>query len=225
MTKIVHPYAHRLGGSGIRDWKARWFTSRKQYVDFLKTDTVARDYLQVALHGKYVSDIQIERDDKNYKIIIATSRSGMIIGRGGEGVNTLKAGLIRALRKHGCEVPENIRIEIEDIRNPEADAGIVAASIVEGLERRMPFRRVLKQAVEKSMANKEVQGVKITISGRLNGAEMSRKEYLKRGQIPLQTLRADIDYREVRANLPYGVIGVKVWIYRGELFEKERKSS
>jgi small subunit ribosomal protein S3 len=225
MTKIVHPYAHRLGGSGIRDWKARWFTNRKQYIDYLKTDTLVRDFLTRTLHGKYVSDLQIERDDKNYKIIIATSRSGMIIGRGGEGVTELKTGIQKLLRKHNCQIPENIRIEIEDVRNPEADAGIVAASVVEGLERRMPFRRVLKQAVEKSMANKEVQGVKITISGRLNGAEMSRKEYLKRGQIPLQTLRADIDYRELRANLPYGVIGVKVWIYRGQLFEKERRSS
>ncbi|MFW0871232.1 MAG: 30S ribosomal protein S3 [Patescibacteria group bacterium] len=225
MTKIVHPYAHRLGGSGIRDWKARWFAGRKQYVEFLKTDTVVRDYLMQKLHGKYVSDIQIERDDKNYKIIIATSRSGMIIGRGGEGVNELKSGIVRVLKKHDCHVPENIRIEIEDIRNPEADAGIVAASVVEGLERRMPFRRVLKTTIEKSMANKEVLGIKITISGRLNGAEMSRREYLKRGRIPLQTLRADIDYRELRANLPYGVIGVKVWIYRGELFEKERKGS
>lgn len=225
MTKIVHPYAHRLGGSGIRDWKSRWYTGGKQFVDFLKTDTTVREYLQKALHGKYVSDIEIERNDKNYKIIVRTSRSGMIIGKGGEGVNELKKGLTTQLKKRSIQVPENIRIEIEDVRNPEADAGIVAASIVEGLERRMPFRRVMKSTVEKSMANKEVQGIKISVSGRLNGAEMSRKESLKRGRIPLSTLRADIDYREARANLPYGVLGVKVWIYRGELFEKQRRES
>ena len=223
MTKIVHPYAHRLGGSGIRDWKARWYTKGKSYLEFLKTDIVVRDFLKRTLRGKYVSDLELERTDKNYKIIIRTSRSGMIIGQGGEGVNSLKKGLERELKKRSLPVPEKIQIEIEDVRNPEADAGIVAASVVEGLERRMPFRRLLKQAVEKSMVNKEVEGVKIAISGRLNGAEMSRKEYLKRGQIPLQTLRADIDYREDRARLPYGVIGVKVWIYRGELFEKERR--
>lgn len=225
MTKIVHPYAHRLGGSGIRDWKSRWYTGGKQFVDFLQTDTIVREYLDKALHGKYVSDIEIERNDKNYRIIIKTSRSGMIIGKGGEGVNKLKKDIELLLKKNNITVPENIRIEIEDVRNPEADAGIVAATVVEGLERRMPFRRVMKSAIEKSMANKEVQGIKITISGRLNGAEMSRKEYLKRGRIPLQTLRADIDYREMRANLPYGVIGVKVWIYRGEVFEKQRRSS
>jgi len=223
MTKIVHPYAHRLGGSGIRDWKSRWSSVARNYIPFLKTDTFVREFLTKALHGKYVSDIEIERDDKNYKVIVKTSRSGMIIGRGGEGVNDLRKGIEKTLKKKGLEVPANIRIEIEDIRNPEADAGIVAASIVEGLERRMPFRRVMKSTLEKSMANKEVQGIKISISGRLNGAEMSRKEYLKKGRIPLQTLRADIDYREARANLPYGVIGVKVWIYRGQVFEKQRR--
>ena len=224
MTKIVHPYAHRLGGSGIRDWKSRWYGGGKQFVDFLKTDTVVREFLKKELQGKYVSNLEIERNDKNYKIIISTSRSGMIIGKGGDGIQDLKKKIETALRKRSINVPENIRIEIEDVRNPEADAGIVAASVVEGLERRMPFRRIMKSAVEKSMANKEVQGIKISISGRLNGAEMSRKEYLKRGRIPLQTLRADIDYREERANLPYGVIGVKVWIYRGELFEKSRRA-
>ncbi len=224
MTKIVHPYAHRLGGSGIRDWKSRWYARKGGYVTALKTDTFVREFLNKELHGKYVSDIQIERNDKNYKIIISTSRSGMIIGKGGEGVETLRKGVEKTLKKNNLEVPTNIRIEIEDIRNPDADAGIVASSIVEGLERRMPFRRVMKQAVEKSMASREVQGIKISISGRLNGAEMSRKEYLKKGRIPLQTLRADIDYREMRANLPYGVIGVKVWIYRGEIFEDRVQS-
>lgn len=220
MTKIVHPYAHRLGGSGIRDWKSRWSSVASNYVNFLKTDTFVREYLDKALHGKYVSDVEIERDDKNYKVIVKTSRSGMVIGKGGEGVEVLRKGIEKTLRKKGVEVPANIRIEIEDVRNPEADAGIVAAQVVESLERRMPFRRVLKSTIEKSMANKEVLGIKIVVSGRLNGAEMSRKESLKRGRIPLSTMRADIDYREARANLPYGVLGVKVWIYRGDIFEK-----
>lgn len=224
MTKIVHPYAHRLGGNGIRDWKSRWSSTAKNYIQFLKTDTFVRAYLEKQLHGKFVSDIEIERNDKNYKVIVKTSRSGMIIGRGGSGVEDLRKGIEKTLKKKDIPVPTNIRIEIEDIRNPESDAGVVAATIVEGLEKRMAFRRVMKMAVEKSMANKEVEGIKITISGRLNGAEMSRRETLKKGRIPLQTLRADIDYREARANLPYGVLGVKVWIYRGQVFDKPQRN-
>ncbi len=221
MTKIVHPYAHRLGGKGIRTWKSRWSGNKKNYINFLKTDTFVRSFLDKALKGMYVSDVEIERDEKNYKIIIKTSRSGMIIGRGGDGVEALKKGLTKQLKKQNIEVPENLRIEIEDIRSPESDAGIVGAQIVEALEKRMQFRRVLKTTAEKVMANREVKGVKIALSGRLGGAEMSRKEYIKKGQIPLTTLRADIDYRHVEAQLPYGVIGVKVWIYRGEVFDKK----
>lgn len=222
MTKIVHPFAHRLGGSGIRDWKSRWSSSSASYIDFLKTDTYVREYLEKALKGKYVSDIEIERDDENYKVIIKTSRSGMIIGRGGDGVETLKKGMTQTVKKHGLTLPKHVRVEVEDIRSPESDAGVVAAQVVEGLEKRLPFRRVLKTTVEKVMANRDVLGVKISVSGRLGGAEMARKEYLIKGRLPLQTFRADIDYRHTEANLPYGVIGVKVWIYRGDVFEKKK---
>ena len=225
MTKIVHPYAHRLGGSKIRDWKSRWSNVAKNYVSFLKTDTLVRGYLDKALKGKNVSDVEIERDEKNYKIIIKTSRSGMIIGRGGEGIESIRKGLVQVLKKNDIEVPSNVRIEVEDVRNPEADAGIVAGQIADALERRMAFRRIMKMTAEKCLANKDVKGIKISVSGRLNGAEMSRKEMISRGRIPLQTMRADIDYREARANLPYGVIGVKVWIYRGDVFEKIRRES
>ncbi len=221
MTKIVHPYAHRLGGSGIRDWKSRWSSTTGSYIQFLKTDTFVREYLAKALKGKYVSDVEIERDDENYKVVLKTSRSGMIIGRGGTGVEDLKTGIVKMLKKKGLELPKNFRIEVEDIRSPESDAGVVAAQVVEGLERRLPFRRVLKTTVEKVMANRDVQGIKVSVAGRLGGAEMARKEYLIKGRLPLQTFRADIDYRHVEANLPYGVIGVKVWIYRGDVFDKK----
>ena len=221
MTKIVHPYAHRLGGSGIRDWKSRWSSASGDYITFLKTDTFVREYLEKELAGKYVSDIEIERDEETYKVIVKTSRSGMIIGRGGDGVEKIKKGMIAMLKKKDLSLPKNVRIEVEDIRSAEADAGVVAAMMVEGLQRRLPFRRVLKQTVEKVMMNRDVQGVKIALAGRLGGSEMARKEYLIKGRLPLQTFRADIDYRHVEAVLPYGVIGIKVWIYRGDVFEKK----
>lgn len=221
MTKIVHPFAHRLGGSGIRDWKSRWSSTSGNYVDFLKTDTFVRAHLEKALAGKYVSDIEIERDEENYKVIVKTSRSGMIIGRGGDGIETIKKGMVAMLKKKGLELPKNIRVEVEDIRSPESDAGVVAAMMIEGLQRRLPFRRVLKSTVEKVIANRDVLGVKIALAGRLGGSEMARKEYLIKGRLPLQTFRADIDYRHVEANLPYGVIGIKVWIYRGDVFDKK----
>ena len=223
MTHIVHPFAHRLGGKRIRDWKSKWsnVAGKEKYIEFLKTDTIVRDLLEKELRGKYLSDISIERDEKQYKVNLHTSRSGMIIGKSGDGVAKLKALIEKGLRKGGVEAPKNISIDIVDIHSPESDAGVVAAQVVEGLERKMPFRRVLKTTVEKAMANKDVKGIKISASGRLGGAEMARKEYLKKGRIPLTTFRADVDYRSTRANLPYGVIGVKVWIYRGDVFEKK----
>ena len=223
MTKVVHPYAHRLGTRGIRGWKSRWSSPGSHYVSFLKTDIVIRTFLDEALKGMYVSDVHIERDEKNYKIIISTSRSGMIIGRSGDGVEKLLAGLKKALKKAKLAEPTNIRIEIEDIRSPESDAGVVAAQVVEALERRMVVRRVIKTTVEKCMANKEVLGVKVSVAGCLNGPGMARKESAHKGRIPLQTFRADVDYRYVTAQTAAGVLGVKVWIYRGEIFPDDKK--
>ena len=161
---------------------------------------------------------KIRNVEIKYIINIKTSRSGMIVGRNGDGVSKLIEEIKKILKKNNLNIPTNIKINIIDVRSPEADAGIVVAQIVEGLERRMAFRRILKTTAEKVMANRDVKGVKITLSGRLNGADMARTEHLKQGSIPLSTFRADVDYREGRANLPYGVIGVKVWIYRGEIF-------
>ncbi len=223
MTHVVHPFAHRLGGKRIRDWKSKWSYAggKEKYIEFLKTDTLVREFLEKELRGKYLSDISIERDDKQYKVTLHTSRSGMIIGKAGDGVAKIKKQVETLLRKNGLEAPKNMAIDIADINSPDSDAGVVAAQVVEGLERKMPFRRVLKTTIEKTMASKDVKGVKITVSGRLGGAEMARKEHLKKGRIPLSTFRADVDYRSARANLPYGVIGVKVWIYKGDVFEKK----
>ncbi len=181
-----------------------------------------REYLEKRLRGMYISSIEIERGAKNLRLIIKTSRPGMIIGRSGEGATRLRADVVSFLQKlKQKEIPE-IKIDIEEVRSPESNAAIVAAMVVEGLEKRLPFRRILKQTVEKVMANRDVQGVRIALAGRLGGADMSRNEEHKKGRIPLQTFRADIDFARDRAHLPYGDLGVKVWIYRGEIFDPKK---
>jgi small subunit ribosomal protein S3 len=221
MTHVAHPYAQRLGI--IRDWKSRWFTpDPKRFREYMRSDEAVRAYLRKKLRGMYVSDMDIERDEKVMRIILRTSRPGLIIGRSGEGATNLKKGIDMILRKQKLtDIPE-VKLDVEEIKSPESSASIVGQMVVEGLEKRMPFRRVMKQTIEKVIANRDVEGVRIILAGRLGGADMSRREELKRGQIPLQTLRADIDFARERALLPYGVIGVKVWIYRGEVFDDKK---
>lgn len=222
MSHTVHPYSHRLGI--LRDWRSRWFAMDKKYRDFLKADVLLRQALHKRLKGMYVGGMEFERGAKTLRVIIKTSRPGLIIGRSGEGSTRLRNDIAALLKKHGLGIPE-LKLDIEEIRSPESNAAIVAQMVIEGLEKRLPFRRILKQTVEKVMANRDVKGVRLALSGRLGGAEMARHEELKKGRIPLQTFRADIDFARERAHLPYGVIGIKVWIYRGEVFEKnnERK--
>ena len=223
MSHSVHPYSHRLGT--IRDWKSRWFGVDKQYRNFLKADIVIREFLTKELRPFYLADIAIERNQKFMKIVIRTSRPGMIIGRAGDGVVKLREKILKLLTKKGIDLSgQELKIDIEEVRNPEANAAIVGLMIAEGLEKRLPFRRVIKQMIEKVMANKEVLGAKIKLSGRLGGAEMARQEDLKRGRIPLQTLRADIDFAREKAHMTYGDIGIKVWIYKGDIFEKDLKN-
>lgn len=219
MSHTVHPYSHRLGI--IRDWKSRWFGDKKQYRDFLRGDVLLREYLEKRLRGFYVASLEIERSEKLFRILIKTARPGMIIGRSGEGAAKLKADIEKEARRLKIDLPETMKIDIEEVRYPEGNAAVVGAMVAEGLEKRLPFRMVMKQTIEKVMANREVKGAKISLSGRLGGAEMSRSEEIKRGGIPLQTFRADIDFAREKAYLPYGVIGIKVWIYKGEVFEKE----
>lgn len=226
MTHIVHPYAHRLGV--IRDWKSRWFAAKPaQYREHIMIDAAIRRFLKKRLRGHYVTSVEIERNQKMVRVLIKTSRPGFIIGRGGEGSIKLTKEIEEVLRKvvppAGSAKPERrpVRLDIEEVRSPESQAPVVAYMVAEGLEKRQTFRRVLKQIVEKVMANRDVQGVRIAISGRLGGAEMSRAEEIKKGRVPLQTLRADIDFAREMAYLPYGVIGVKVWIYRGEIFAEK----
>lgn len=220
MTHVVHPYSHRLGI--IRDWKSRWFSkTTPQYVDHLRADVLVRAWLTKKLRGMYISMIEIERSEKQYRIMIHTSRPGMIIGRGGDGIEKLRAALKKEMHRLKIIVPQDVKLDIIEVNNPEADAAIVAAMVAEGIEKRLPFRRVLKMTIEKVMGNREVLGARIAVSGRLGGAEMARREQIKRGGIPLQTLRADIDFARDKAYMTYGVIGIKVWIYRGMKFDKK----
>ncbi len=219
MTHTVHPYSHRLGI--IRDWKSRWFGVKSKYKDFLKSDVLLREFLEKKMRGLYVSNIEMERGEKFLRIILETSRPGMIIGRSGEGALKLKSDIMAFIAKNKLATGGEVKLDIKEVRSPESNAMIVAQMISDGLEKRLPFRRVTKQMVEKVMANRDVLGVKIELSGRLGGASMSRTEKIKRGRIPLQTFRADVDFTKYQARLPYGAIGIKVWIYKGDIFAKK----
>lgn len=216
MSHTVHPYAHRLGI--IRDWKSRWFGVKGAYRDILRRDVAIREFLTARLRGFHVGGIDIERGTKKLRVIVKTARPGLLVGRGGEGAVKLKEDLLTHLRRQKAPLKEDLKLDIEEVRSPESSAAIVAQMIAEGLEKRLPFRRVMKQTIEKVMANREVKGIKIYLGGRLGGADMARSETLKKGQIPLQTFRADVDFARERATIPQGDLGIKVWIYKGEIF-------
>lgn len=223
MTKIVHPYAHRLGV--IRDWKSRWFAADpKKYREFLRVDAAIRALVMKRLKTAHVAGVEIERSQKSLRVQIHTARPGMVIGRSGESATKLKKDLVAMLRSMQLTSVPALTLDIVEIRSPETNAAVIAAMVVESLEKRMPFRRVLKQTIDKVMANREVQGVRVQVSGMLGAGSMSRTEALKKGRIPLQTIRSDIDYAHDEANLPLGKIGVKVWLYRGDIFA-DRKGS
>lgn len=220
MSHTVHPYSHRLGI--IRDWKSRWFSTDKNYRTALKTDLLVREFLMKEPRAFFVGGVDIERTRKAIRVVIKTSRPGMIIGKSGDGVVKLREKILKLLRKEKVDLAgQELKIDIEEVRNPEANAAIAGMMIAEALEKRLPFRRVMKQTIEKIMAVKEVKGVRIYLGGRLGGAEIARSEEMKRGRVPLQTLRADIDFAREKAHMTYGDLGIKVWIYKGEIFKKD----
>ncbi len=222
MSHTVHPYSHRLGI--IRDWKSRWFSTHKSYRSSLKGDLIIREFLQEELRPNYVGGIDIERNQKTLRVVIKTSRPGMLIGKAGDGVVKLREKVLKLLRKAKVDLGgQELKIDIEEVRNPESNAAIAGMMVAESLEKRLPFRRVMKQIIEKVIANKDVKGIRIRLGGRLGGAEIARSEELKRGQIPLQTLRADIDFAREKAHMTYGDIGIKVWVYKGEIFKKDQQ--
>ncbi len=221
MTHTTHPYAHRLGI--LRDWKSRWFPkSSKDTRDNLKIDFAIREFVKKNLRSYYIGDVVIERNAHNaVRIILLTSRPGLVIGRSGEELKKIMENLQKALKKTKVDKVPEIKVDVKEIKQPETNAQIVALMVADDLQKRMPFKRVMKSTVEKVMANRDVKGVRIRISGRLNGADMARTEEIRKGRVPLQTFRADIDFARERAMIPQGVLGIKVWIYKGDIIDKK----
>ncbi len=213
MGNKVHPTGIRLGIT--TNWQSRWFESKKTYREQLRKDIEIRQFIMSKWKAAAIASVTIERSANALRLVIHTSRPGVLIGRGGTGIEDLS----RVIKKRffaGKKV--ELKVEVQEVKNAELNAMLVGQQVAEQLEKRMPFRRVLKGMLDQVEGNKEAQGVKIEISGRLGGAEMSRREWLSRGKIPLHTLRADIDFARTEARTTYGVIGVKTWIYKGEKF-------
>ncbi len=209
MGQKVHPIGIRLGI--VKDWTSKWYADSSEYADLLNKDLEVRDYLKKRLAQASVSRIQIDRPAKNAHITIHTARPGIVIGKKGEDIDALRAEVSNIMG-----IP--VHLSVEEIRKPELDAQLVAEGVTQQLERRIMFRRAMKRSVQNSM-RLGAGGIKINIAGRLNGAEIARSEWYREGRVPLHTLRADIDYGFAEANTTYGIIGVKVWIFRGEIFE------
>jgi len=209
MGQKVHPIGIRLGIS--KDWNSTWYAESGDYAEMLNSDLAVRKYLQKHLQQAAVSRIQIERPAKTARITIHTARPGIVIGKKGEDIERLRRDVTERMG-----VPTHI--SVAEIRKPELDAQLVAEGIAQQLERRIMFRRAMKRAVGNSMRLGAL-GIKVKLSGRLNGADIARSEWYREGQVPLHTLRADVDYGVVEAATTYGILGVKVWIYKGEVFD------
>ncbi len=213
MGNKVNPTGIRLGIT--TDWQSCWFSDKKEYRDQLRKDIEIRELITTKWKAAAIASVHVERSANAVRLIIHTSRPGVLIGRGGTGIEDLT----RAIRRKFFAAKKiELKVEVQEVKNAESNAMLVGQQVAEQLEKRIPFRRVLKSMLDQVEQNKGVQGVKIEICGRLGGAEMSRREWLSRGKIPLHTLRADIDFARTEARTTYGVIGVKVWIYKGEKF-------
>jgi len=215
MGQKVHPTGIRLGI--IKDWTSTWYADSEHYADYLHADLVVREYLREKLANASVSRIQIERPaGGNARVIIHTARPGIVIGKKGEDIEKLRLAVSKIMG-----VPTHV--SVEEIRKPELDAYLVAESVAQQIERRIMFRRAMKRAVTNTM-RLGAQGIKITVSGRLNGAEIARTEWYREGRVPLHTLRADIDYGVAESKTTYGIIGIKVWIFKGEVFGQDSQA-
>ena len=212
MGQKVHPIGIRLGI--IKDWTSKWYADTKDYADYLRTDLQVREYVRKKLANASVSRIQIERPANNARVIIHTARPGIVIGKKGEDIDRLRNEISTMMG-----VPATV--SVEEIRKPELDAYLVAESVAQQIERRIMFRRAMKRAVTNTM-RLGAQGIRINVAGRLNGAEIARSEWYREGRVPLHTLRADIDYGVAESNTTYGVIGIKVWIFKGEVLAHEK---
>jgi small subunit ribosomal protein S3 len=216
MGQKIHPTGFRL--SVQKNWSSRWFANTKHFSEMLHKDIEVRDYLKKKLAGAGVSKIIIERPAKNARITIYTARPGVVIGKKGEDIETLRNEL-----KKRMGLPD-VALNIEEVRKPEVDAQLIADSITQQLEKRIMFRRAMKRAMQNAM-RLGAQGIKIMSAGRLNGIEIARTEWYREGRVPLHTLRADIDYGTSEAKTTYGIIGVKVWVYKGEQTGQEEAAA
>lgn len=215
MGQKVSPVGLRLGVN--RGWASRWFGGAK-YPAFLKDDLAIRDLIAARTKNMGVDSVQIDRGNNAIRVTISTARPGLIIGRGGMGIQDLQGRLIKML---GGKVP--LQLEVAEVKSPDSSAAVVAEYIVDQIEKRTPYRRLMRMAMAKIMASRDVKGAKLQLAGRLDGAEIARLEHVEEGALPLQTLRANIDFVRATAKTTYGTIGVKVWIYKGQVFDKETK--
>ncbi len=214
MGQKVHPNGMRVGI--IRDWNSKWYADSKNFGDYLVEDHKIREYVKKKLFISGISKIEIERTAKFVKVNVFTAKPGLVIGKGGNLSEALKAELEKMIKKE-------VNLNIVEVKNVDIDAQLVAESIANQLERRISFRRAMKQAMQKALKAGAL-GIKTAVSGRLGGADMARTEFYKEGTIPLQTLRADIDYGFYEADTTYGKIGVKVWIYKGEILPEKKEA-
>ncbi len=213
MGQKVHPTGIRLGI--VKDWSSKWYADSKTFPEYVRADYQLRTHIKTKLKDASVSRITIERPAKKVNITIHTARPGIVIGKKGEDIEKLRSEISQMI---GMAL-QDVRINISEVRKPELDAQLVAEGIAQQLERRVMFRRAMKRAVTNTM-RVGAEGVKVKVGGRLNGAEIARSEWYHEGRVPLHTLRADIDYGLAEAHTTYGVIGVKVWIFKGEIFDK-----
>ena len=225
MAHKVHPKSFRI--KGTEDWNIRGFYGRKM-PQYLEEDFLIKDFLRKKLVEASVANIEIEHSANKIIVIIETARPGLIIGRGGEGVENLKKEIENKIRKKITNkkvqgdvkvAPRELKIDIKEVKNPWISAALVAQMAAQQIEKRIPFRQVLKKTIERVITNREVKGIRMEVAGRLNGIEIARREWLGQGQMPRNTIRADIDYAQDEAQCTYGKIGIKVWVYKGDKFE------
>ena len=215
MTHKVHPKSFRL--KETIDWDSRGFYQKKM-PSYLEEDFKIREFIRKKLKDAGVQNVEIERYPGKINVVINTARPGLIIGRGGAGAEDLKKNLDKIFPS-GSKEKRELRLDIKEVKDPWTKASLAGQSIAQQIEKRIPFRRAIKQALEKAMAYKEVKGARIEIAGRLDGSDIARRQWLQKGRLPRQTIRADIDYAHTEAHCSYGVVGIKVWIYKGEKFE------
>lgn len=215
MGQKMHPHGLRVGV--IKDWNSKWYADSKNFSDYLVEDHKIREYVKKKLFVSGISKIEIERTPKFVKVNVYTAKPGLVIGKGGNYAETLKNELVKMINK-------DVNLNIVEVKNIDTDAQLVAENIANQLERRISFRRAMKQCMQKSMKAGAL-GIKTAVSGRLGGADMARTEFYKEGTIPLQTLRADIDYGFAEADTTYGKVGVKVWIYEGEVLPTKNNAN